>query len=298
MNTTIAILGATGNLGARIVKSLIEKRAVVRAIVRSSSEDDDKTEKLRQSGVEVIMADMSNQDELATALTGASAVVSALQGLKDVIVDTQSIVLKAAIDAGVPRFIPSDFCTDFTKLRPGENRNFDLRREFFNIIDNSTIKATSIFNGAFADILAYSAPFVDIKNKKIGYWENPDWKIDITSMDNTAAFTANAALDESAPRKLLIAGFQISAKELQVLASEVFGTPFTLTNLGSVADLAANNKKERADHPEGEKEVYASWQGTQYLHSMFSAHHEQLDNDRYPGINWTGANEILTGIKG
>ncbi len=88
-------------------------------------------------------------------------------------------------------------------------------------------------------------------------WENPDWKVDITSMDNTATFTANAALDKAAPRKLAIAGFQISAKELQTLASEVFGTPFTLTNLGKVAELGANNKKERAAHPEGEKEVYA-----------------------------------------
>ncbi|MEP6713350.1 MAG: NmrA family NAD(P)-binding protein, partial [Ferruginibacter sp.] len=270
MNTTIAILGATGNLGGRIVKSLLEKGAAVRAIVRNTSKDDDKTEKLKQSGVEVIKVDMSSHQELVKTLTGATAVISALQGLKDVIVDTQSTVLKAAIEAGVPRFIPSDFCTDFTKLQPGDNRNFDLRREFYNIIDNSPIKATSVFNGAFAEILGYSAPFVDLKNKDIGYWENPDWKVDITSMDNTAAFTANAALDENAPRKLLIAGFQISAKELQALASEVFGSPFTLTNLGSIADLGANNKKERAAHPEGENEVYASWQGTQYLHSMFS----------------------------
>ncbi len=169
MKTTIATLGATGNLGGRIVKSLLEKDAATRAIVRSTFKDDEKIEKLRQSGVEVIMADMSNHDQLVKALTGISIVVSALQGLKDVIIDTQSIVLKAAIDAGIPRFIASDFSSDYTKLQPGENRNFDLRREFFNIIDNSPIKTTSIFNGAFAEILAYSAPFVDIKNKNIGY---------------------------------------------------------------------------------------------------------------------------------
>lgn len=298
MNTTIAILGATGNLGGRIAKALLEKGADVRAVVRNNENNNDKLEKLKQSGGEVIVADMSNRDELVKALRGASAVVSALQGLSDVIVDTQSTLLEASVVAGVRRFIPSDYCVDYTKLPDGENRNFDIRREFYNRIDKEPIEATSIFNGAFADILAYSAPFIDIKNKDIGYWGNPDWKIDVTSMDNTAAFTANAALDETAPRKLLIAGFQISAKELQALASEVFGAPFTLTNLGSVADLGANNKKERAAHPESEKEVYPSWQATQYLHSMFFAHHAQLDNDRYPGINWTGAKEILTGIKG
>jgi uncharacterized protein YbjT (DUF2867 family) len=298
MNNTIAILGATGNLGGRVIQSLSEKGAAVRAIVRNVSKNDEKIKKLEQNNVEVIRVDMSNHDNLKKALTGVSVVVSTLQGLKDVIVDIQSAVLKAAVDAGVSRFIPSDFSTDYTKLQPGENRNFDLRREFYNIIDDSPIKATSVFNGAFAEILAYSAPFIDIKNRSIGFWENPDWKVDVTSMDNTAAFTANVALDDAAPRKLLIAGFQISAKELQALASEVFGTPFTLTSLGSITGFAANIKRDRAAHPEGEKDIYTSWQRMQYLHSMFSAHHDHLDNIRYPGISWTDAKEILTSVKG
>jgi pimeloyl-ACP methyl ester carboxylesterase len=32
-------------------------------------------------------------------------------------------------------------------------------------------------------------------------------------------------------------------------------------------------------HPEGEKELYSSWQGKQYLHSMFSVQNTPLDND-------------------
>ncbi len=297
MNTKIAVAGATGNLGGRIVKALLEKGADVRAIVRNSTDDDDKLEKLRQQGVEIIKADMTNKGKLTSALKDVSMVISALQGLGDVIIDTQSTLLDAAVAAGVRRFMPSDYSVDYTKLAEGENRNFDLRREFYNRIDKAPIEATSIFNGAFADILAYSVPFIDLKNKSIGYWDNPDWKIDITTMDDTAAYIADVAMDKSTPRKLLIAGFQISPKELKQLAEEVFGTSFTLTNLGSVADLAAKNKKERAAHPEGEKEVYASWQGSQYLHSMFSAHHDHLDNDRYPGIKWMGAKEVLSAIK-
>jgi len=41
-------------------------------------------------------------------------VVSALAGLRDVIVETQAALLDAAIKARVPRFIPSDFSIDFT----------------------------------------------------------------------------------------------------------------------------------------------------------------------------------------
>jgi hypothetical protein len=41
-------------------------------------------------------------------------VVSALQGLRDVIVEMQTVLLYAAIKADAPRFIPSDYSIDFT----------------------------------------------------------------------------------------------------------------------------------------------------------------------------------------
>jgi hypothetical protein len=47
---------------------------------------------------------------------------------------------------------------------------------------------------------------------------------------------------------------------LQTTAGEVFGTPFSLKKLDSLADLSAHNKKERHAHPEGEKELFANWQ--------------------------------------
>jgi hypothetical protein len=43
----------------------------------------------------------------------------------------------------------------------GENRNFDLRREFNEHLDGVSgdiIQTTSILNGAFADLLVYGMP--------------------------------------------------------------------------------------------------------------------------------------------
>ena len=71
---------------------------------------------------------------MTPACSRASCVVSALQGLRDVIVETQTVLLDAAIKAEVPRFIPSDYSIDFTKFPPGENRNLDLRRDFHNCL--------------------------------------------------------------------------------------------------------------------------------------------------------------------
>jgi NmrA-like family len=297
MNQPILVAGGTGNLGGRIIKALIARGAEVRAIVRNGSEPE-KIPKLTALGAKVITVDLSDVEELKQACQGTSCVVSALAGLHETIVDSQIKLLDAAISAGVPRFIPSDFASDFTKLPTGENRNFDLRKEFHQYLDKSSIAATSILNGAFAnEILNSNTPLYDVKNHSVGYWgDNPDWKIDFTTMDNTADYTAAAAIDVSTPKILRIASFQISPNELVAIGKEVKKTEFKLIPMGSLVDFSALNKQDRAAHPEGEKEVYSSWQLKQYLYSMFSVQNTPLDNDRYPDVRWTSAIDVLSKI--
>jgi uncharacterized protein YbjT (DUF2867 family) len=292
MKTTVLVVGATGNLGGRIVKALLAQGANVKALVRHSS-DEGKVQHLKQSRVDVVMVDMDNQEELTQACQGVSCVVSVLQGLQDVIVDTQTLLLNAAVAAGVPRFIPSDFSTDFTQVEPGENRNFDLRREFKARLDQAPIAATSIMNGAFAEILAYGTPLLNMKDKTVGYWESPELKMDFTTMDDTAAFTAAAALDASTPRVLHIASFQLSANGIAETATEALQQPFNLIQMGSLADLSAHNHRERAAHPEGEQEVFPRWQQSQYIQSMFSVQIDTLDNNRYPDLTWISAHDMI-----
>jgi uncharacterized protein YbjT (DUF2867 family) len=296
MKPTILVAGGTGNLGGRIIKALIKRGAEVRAIVRQGSEPE-KIAKLTELGAKVIAVNMSDVAQLKQACQGVSCVVSALAGLHDVIVDSQIKLLDAAISAGVPRFIPSDYSADFTKLPAGENRNFDLRKEFHQYLDKSPIAATSILNGAFADILGYGTPVYNVKNYSVGYWgDKSDWKIDFTTMDDTADYTAAAALDSSTPKILRIASFQISPNELVAAGTEVKQQEFKLIPMGSMEDFSTSNKQERSANPEGEKELYPSWQGKQYLHSMFSVQNTPLDNDRYPDVQWTSAIDVISKI--
>lgn len=294
MKKTILVAGATGDLGHRIVKALLKRNADVAVLIRPTS-DTAKVKDLEEMGAKVVQADMSSITKLTQALNDVSCVVSALAGLHDVIVDGQSLLLEAAIAAGVPRFIPSDFSSDFTKLPQGENRNFDLRKEFHKKLDNAPISSTSIMNGAFTDILAYNTPFYNLKENSVAYWGNdPDFQVDFTTKDDTASYTAEAALDTTTPKILRIASFQISAKELAALATNIKKTEFKLVPMGSLEVLSAHNKKERAAHPEGETELYPNWQGSQYMHSMFSVQNKTLDNDRYHDIIWASAHDILS----
>jgi nucleoside-diphosphate-sugar epimerase len=292
MASTIIVAGATGNLGKRVVKALVGRGANVVGLVRAGTSNA-KAEELEHLGAKVAEVDLADRAAVAKEMTGAHCVVSVVAGLHDVVVETQAVLLEAALSVGVPRFIPSDFSTDFRNLAPGENRNFDLRREFHKQLDVAPIKPTAIFNGAFAEILTYNVPLLDFKKKTVGYWEDPDWHIDFTTMDDTAAFTAAAALDPTAPKSLNIASFQVSPKDLVAFARKVFGREYDLVRLGTIEDLRSYNRRERAAHPEGEKELYASWQQSQYMQSMFSTHHEVLDNERYSGIAWSKLEDVI-----
>jgi len=293
MRNTILVAGATGNLGYRICMALINKGANVKALLREDS-DPDKSEKITAAGITVVRVDYNDIAQIAAACIDVDCVVSALAGLSDVIVDIQKLLLDAALEAGVSRFIPSDFCTDYNLLVPGENRNFDLRREFTAYVDSTPIKVSSVFNGAFADILKYNTPILDLKNRTIAYWgKKADWKLDFTTMDNTAAFTAEVAMDKDAPRDLHIASFQISPKMLSSEIKSTTGQVFETHEISSMEEFAKVIQKQRSENPAGEHELYAKWQQAQYLYSMYAAQRPNLDNSRYPDLKWTTASSYL-----
>jgi nucleoside-diphosphate-sugar epimerase len=294
MNNAITVIaGATGNLGGRIARAILQRGANVRAIVRHKS-DPGKVEELRKRGAAIAEVDFNSVSEVTGACKGGSCVISALSGLRDVIVERQTLLLDSAVKAGVPRFIPSDYSIDFTKVPPGTNRNLDLRREFHERLDKTPIAATSILNGMFTDLLTGQAPVVLFKLKRVVYWQDADLRLDFTTMDDTAEFTAAAALDASTPRFLRIAGDQISARGLAEVVSEVLGEKFRLFRAGGLKRLATLIKITRAVFP-GSSALYPPWQGMQYMHNMFSgrAKLEPLDNERYPGMRWTTAREVL-----
>ncbi len=293
MKKIILVAGGTGNLGERIIKALLEKGAEVRVVVRPDS-DPEKIKRLEQLGAQIFQVNSWHVAELSKACQDVACVVSALSGLREVIIDAQQVLLDAAVAAGVPRFIPSDFSLDFTPFAAGNNRNLDLRREFHTHLDRAPISATTIFNGPFADLLTGPMPLILSKQQRVLYWGNADQRMDFTTMDDTAEFTANAALDPATPRFLRIAGDTLSARELAAVASKVTGTPFRLFRPGGLGLLGVLIKVVRTVAP-GKKDLYPAWQGMQYMRDMLDGRATTAapDNDRYPGMRWTSVREVL-----
>ncbi|MBV7266120.1 NmrA family NAD(P)-binding protein [Erythrobacter ani] len=287
----VVVAGATGALGKMICSHLAKLEAQCIALAREGSDAKDVRD-LEGLGVTVAIIDTSSPVEIAKTCEGAVCVVSALAGLRPVIIDAQKVLLEGALTAGVPRFIPSDFAIDFYQMEEGRNRNLDLRREFAQHLEGTAIAATSILNGLFAEYIFSESPLVVFDHHKSIYFGSDDQQIDITSMDNAAEYAAHAALDDSAPRYLRIAGNVLTIDDVADEASAGTGDAFETQWVGPVATLKP--MIEIAKWFDSGDQLYPAFQGMQYTENLFSgdAKLDPLDNERYP-VDWTPLREVI-----
>ena len=103
-------------------------------------------------------------------------------------------------------------------------------------------------------------PLVQRSIRRVLYWGDPEAKFSLTTKDDTAAFTAAAALDPDAPRNLHVAGSEVSVRDIAALASETSGKPFKLFRAGSLDELARLIKIARWLAPQ-KKAIFPPWQG-------------------------------------
>jgi uncharacterized protein YbjT (DUF2867 family) len=292
----VAVAGGGGDLGGRIIKALVKRGAMVRAVVRHDANEIE-IKKVSAQGADVIAANGFDSDAMAKALAGVSCVVSALNGLREVIIDRQTILLNAAVKAGVPRFISSDYSEDFTTTIPGDNRNLDLRREFMVIANRAPIAVTSILNGAFMDVLGAEMPIIQKGVKRVLYWHSAIQLLDFTTKNNVAEYTAAAALDDKTPRILRIAGESVNVQQIAQAMIDVSGAIYRPQWVGGLGVLSLMIRIAKFVAPQP-AEPFPPWQGMQYMRDMFSGRGklQQLNNNRYANLVWTSVREHLETI--
>jgi uncharacterized protein YbjT (DUF2867 family) len=293
LTPTVLVAGATGDLGRRIVRELVSHDVHVRVLTRPGSRTaaalfaaDDR--------IDVVEAAYTDHAALTTAVTGADCVVSAVSGTRPVVVDAQRALLAATVAAGVPRFVPSDYSADYRRIALGSNRNFELRREFAADLDAAPVRATSILNGAFTELLTGDAPMVLFGRRKVLYWSSADQVLDFTTKDDVARVAALVALDDDAPRVVEVAGDRVTARDVAATMSDLTGTTFTPQWAGTTGSLALMSTIGRrlSRNPD---ETFPAWQGMQYFVSMFSgqATLQHVDNDRFGEHDWTTVRDVL-----
>ena len=142
---SVAVGGATGNLGPSIVDGLLQAGFSVTVLTRKNSDSKP------PSGVKVAPVDYDSVESLTTALKGLDAVVSTLNpGVVD-----QIPLVDAAIAAGVSRFLPSEFGCDAANPKVRELPVFGAK------VKVSDYLAEKAKEGKISYSLVVNGPFLD-----------------------------------------------------------------------------------------------------------------------------------------
>ena len=131
-------------------------------------------------------------------------------------------MLGAAREAGVKRFIPSDFSLDMFKVKVGQIVSSDWRRQFATIAEDECrgVEVVHVLNEGFLDrkVVFGFINIISVDEQKAYFWGDGKQLMDYTTYADTARYTAEVAVDDkSVPKVFSVAGDSLSFEEMESL---------------------------------------------------------------------------------
>ncbi|OUS87619.1 NmrA family NAD(P)-binding protein [Rhodococcus sp. NCIMB 12038] len=287
---TVLLVGATGALGDLIARELKNRGVALRLLVREKS----------RSKLAADLAEYAESivDDEPGIFDGVDTVVSAVQGATGTIVDAQLAWLRAAREAGVRRFIPSDYSMNLFGLGDGDNIHSDFRREFARRAEEEKgdVELVHVLNGGFLDrgVLFGFLDAIDLEKNEANLWGDGNETMEFTTFADTAAYTAAAAVDDRAvPNFLYVAGDQLTFHGLVSETEAGLGRSLTLVQRGTMAEMDAEINRRTAD-----QSTRMSAVPLMYWRAMLSGKGGagELQNSRYPDIKPQSVREYAAAI--
>ncbi len=196
--TTIGVAGITGQLGSKVVQSLLSHPSSpqVRGFCRDQSKLHDS---LRSNPRLTVVEGSGNDLEAArSAVRGCSAVICCYLGSNELMIDGQKVLIDACVAENVGRYFASDYTLDYTRLQPTD---IPAKEPMFRVneyLESKPIQGVNVLIGAFIETWWTFLGFWRPKEYKLTYWGTGDEKWEMTTYDDTAKYLAEAALDPSA----------------------------------------------------------------------------------------------------
>lgn len=185
------------------------------------------------------------------------------------------------------RLVPSDYSMDLFALEPGENWNSDYRRTFDQRLAASGQGYTNLLNGAFMEVII--SPFmemIDLAAGTLSFWGDGQTPIDLTTMDDTAAFLAEIVCDPATlNRAVHVTGETLTMPEIAQAYQEATGRTLTLHSKGSLAEGYAHLERLKAAGTELNRMLPIMYELAMVSGKAKLAH---VENARYPRISPTG----------
>ncbi|CAG8478904.1 8933_t:CDS:2 [Funneliformis mosseae] len=221
----VTIVGATGTLGYRIADAFLNDGSYNVKILRRKPENvNAKASSLTERGAKIVFADYSQKDELVKALKGTDVLVSTVKSNQDnnyhSFYEVQLPLLTAAKEAGVKRFIPSEFGSEYQGIsHPFSDDKAKFRAE----VEKSGLEYTIIFTGLFYEYLDWIG--FDIKKKKATFFTDPNLTISTTSLHDVGKYTVESLkIPDARNARIRVAGATLSFNELLKKFEEASGS--------------------------------------------------------------------------
>jgi len=225
----ILVVGATGDLGGRVVRRLRDQGHDVRCLVRSSSDDSE----LRDLGADVVHGDLTEPGSLAGACEGVTTVVAtataiarrlagaAKPSIREVDEDGMAALVDAAESAGVERFVYLSFPGVDTPIgTPLERAKLATERR----LDSSTMRPVIIRADAFQEIHLGPLARFDMAAGKVEVIGKGDSRRRWISTEDVAALVAAVTVEADPGRIITVGGPEaISKNEAAKVAEAITG---------------------------------------------------------------------------
>ncbi|KXH47601.1 hypothetical protein CNYM01_09452 [Colletotrichum nymphaeae SA-01] len=210
---TVALAGASGNLGLRILESLLDAGFEVTVLIRRESTRIDYPVKAR-----VVEVDFDSSESLQNTLGGIDAVVSAVgkqNGLQ-----SQFKLIDAAIAAGVKRFIPSEFGADLQnpKIRafPTYRTKVEVEDYLEKKVRDTGLTYTYVYNSVLFDEGLSLGAFANFSTRTVNIFDGGDTAFSATRIKTVSQAVAAILrnLDATKNKAVRIRDLAMTPKQL------------------------------------------------------------------------------------
>ncbi|MBZ4418594.1 aromatic alcohol reductase [Myxococcus sp. RHSTA-1-4] len=246
--THVLLVGGTGRFGGKLASALLVRPGIhLHVLVRPGKRRESLTG-LADQGVTLVEGSLQDSRSLDSAVEGVDAVISAVSGGPEVMVDGQLRLLDAARRHGVMRFIPSDYSLDFFQAGAFEDSPLAMHRQVAEAVVRSGVRHTFILCGTFMEVaLSPLARVFDLERGHAAYWGTGDEPFDLTAMADVARLVAEAVVDRRAENRTLeFTGDVVTVNEVSRVYEELRGHPLQRIYRGTLEDLRRHLAREQS----------------------------------------------------
>ncbi|KAF5602573.1 isoflavone reductase [Fusarium pseudocircinatum] len=229
---TVAIIGGSGNVGAHVTKELVAAGFSVTVLTRQPSTV------AFPPGAIVRRIDFDSPERLTKVFSGQDAVVSLIApgGIGE-----QKKVIDAAIDAGVKRFLPSEFGVNTRTATGAISKALAAKIGVTEYLitkskENPSFTWTGLSTGVFFDwVITKEIAGISIRNKSATIFDSGNELFQTTQL-STVAKAVSVILrhpGKTANTYLSVASFNVSQNGLVSLVGDLLGTSLALTHVKS-----------------------------------------------------------------